>query len=37
MEITKVKDKRFIRMYKGIDYSKRCGVDSNKNKRKKYN
>lgn len=32
MEITKVKDKRFIRMYKGIDYSKRCGLDSNKNK-----
>lgn len=32
MEITKVKDKRFIRMYKGIDYSKCRGVDSNKNK-----
>ena len=32
MEMTKIKDKRFIRMYKGIDYSKRCGVDSNKNK-----
>lgn len=32
MEITKVKDKRFIRMYKEIDYSKRCGLDSNKNR-----
>lgn len=32
MEMTKIKDKRFIRMYKGIDYSKHYGVDSNKNK-----
>ena len=32
MEITKVKDKRFIRMHKEIDYSERYGLDSNKNK-----
>lgn len=32
METTKIKDKRFIRIYKEKDYSQSCGVDSVKNK-----
>lgn len=32
MEMTKIEDKRFIRIDKGKDYSKYCGLDSVKNK-----